>query len=268
MPATIAAGLLSLAFALRANGDEGGYRLLELDGYQVKWGEPAFGVGAKVSYAFAGRPLRFDDARNCRDLVPMGVLSGEGVSWGTLVDETAAAFKVWQRAAGLSFHRVGDAHDADIVIGAQGRPRGWAFTNVSYAPDPQEGVRAIDQALICLNPERAWKVGFDGDKKAYDIRYTLIHEIGHAIGLDHPGPSGQVMGYRYTESFDGLQPGDLRGVRRLYGHRYGTDDGPADGFGTELAETPAGEQRPSPERSLFTRHDEAAAAPIHYISND
>lgn len=66
-------------------------------------------------------------------------------------------------------------------------------------------------------PRKQWKIGFDGDKDVYDIRYTLVHEIGHAIGLDHPGPEGQLMGFRYTEAFADLQPGDLRGIRQLYG---------------------------------------------------
>jgi hypothetical protein len=231
------AGLLSLVLLLPAHAGEGGYRLLELDGYKVKWGERRLGVGASVSYAFAGETLRFDDARNCRDLAPIEALSGENLSMETLARETAAAFRVWERAAGLSFHEVDDARDADIVLGAQGQPRGRAFANVSYAPDPNEGVGAIELALVCLNPEHEWKVGFDGDEDIYDIRYTLIHEIGHAIGLDHPGPSGQVMAFRYTEAFDDLQPGDLRGVRLLYG-RPADDGGPANGFDTQLARKP------------------------------
>ncbi|TDT41690.1 matrixin [Halospina denitrificans] len=211
------AALLPLAFPLPASDGERGYRLLELDGYRVKWGEQELGVGANVSYAFADETLQFDDARNCRSLTPMNALSAQNLPRETLARETAAAFRVWERAAGLSFHEVDDARDADIVLGAQGQPRGRAFTNVSYASDPEEDLRAIDQALVCLNPDHEWKVGFDGDTDVYDIRYTLIHEIGHAIGLDHPGASGQVMGFRYTEDFAELQPGDLDGVRQLYG---------------------------------------------------
>ena len=213
------AGLLPLVFPpLSADAEEGGYLLLELDGYMVKWGEQELGLGARVSYALADETLRFDDARNCRDLAPIRALSGPDLTMETLARETAAAFRVWERASGLSFYEVDDARDADIVVGAQGQPRGRAFANVSYAPDAEEGMRAIDQALVCLNPEQEWKVGFDGDTDVYDIRYTLMHEIGHAIGLDHTGPSGQVMSFRYTEAFDELQPGDLRGVRHLYGH--------------------------------------------------
>ncbi|WP_104416037.1 matrixin family metalloprotease [Marinobacter persicus] len=215
------AACLPLSLPLLAEDrEENGYRLLELDGNLVKWGEQRLGVGANVSYAFADETLRFDGARNCRDLEPMKSLSGPGLSFEILARETAAAFRVWERAADLSFYQVADARDADIILGAQGQPEMRAFANVSYTEESEElieGMRAIEQSLVCLNPDKKWKVGFGGDTEVYDLRYTLIHEIGHAIGLDHPGPSGQVMGFRYTEEFPELQPGDLRGIRRLYG---------------------------------------------------
>ena len=209
--------LVPLVVPPPANAGANGYRLLKLDGYKVKWGEPRLGVGASVSYAFVQETLQFDDAINCGGMAPIEALSGTSLSSEALEREAAEAFGVWERAAGLSFHEIADARDADIVIGAQRRPRGRAFANVTYAPDPEDGVRAIEQALVCMNPDHEWKVGFDGDMNVYDIRYTLIHEIGHAIGLDHPGPSGQVMGFSYTEAFDELQPGDRRGAQVLYG---------------------------------------------------
>lgn len=224
-----------LTLSLPATASEGGYRLLELDGYKVKWGERRLGVAARVSYAFASEVMRFDEARNCGDLVPIEALVGEQLTMETLKRETAAAFRVWERAAGLSFHQVDDVRDADIILGAQGEPRGRAFANVSYAPEPLEGLRAIEQALVCFNPDHQWKVGFNGDKNVYDFRYTMIHEIGHAIGLDHPGPAGQLMGFRYTEAFDDLQPGDLRGVQLLYG-RAAYDGEPTKNFEGQLAQ--------------------------------
>lgn len=217
MRALITAALLPLALPLFAEDDKGGYRLLELDGYKVKWGEHTLGAGASISYAFADASMRFDDARNCGDLVPMTTLTGQDLPFETLARETAEAFRTWERAADVTFQKVDDPREADIVLGAQGKPVGTAFANVTYLPGSQDSVRIIDQALVCLNPEQKWKIGFDGDKDVYDIRYTLVHEIGHAIGLDHPGPEGQLMGFRYTEAFADLQPGDLRGVRELYG---------------------------------------------------
>lgn len=209
--------LLPLTLPLFAEDDKGGYRLLELDGYKVKWGEQTLGAGASISYAFADASMQFDNARNCRELVPMAALTGHALSVDVLEREATAAFRAWERAANVTFHKIDDPREADIVLGAQGQPVGTAFANVTYLPGSEDNVRLIDQALVCLNPEKQWKVGFDGDKDVYDIRYTLIHEIGHAIGLDHPGPEGQLMGFRYTEAFADLQPGDLRGIRQLYG---------------------------------------------------
>lgn len=217
MQGLVMAALLPLAGPLSADNGNDGYRLLELDGYRVKWGDQTLGAGASVTYAFANETMYFDDARNCRDLAPMTRLTGQTLPFETLAKEAAAAFRVWERAADLSFHQVDDIGEADIVLGAQGQPGMRALANVSYGPDEQDGVRTIEKALVCLNPDYQWKVGFGGDQDIYDIRYTLVHEIGHAIGLDHPGPAGQVMGFRYTEAFPGLQPGDLRGARRLYG---------------------------------------------------
>ncbi|TVS18062.1 MAG: hypothetical protein EA417_04690 [Gammaproteobacteria bacterium] len=233
------AALLPLALPLAANAGEGGYRLLKLDGYKVKWGEHTLGVGASISYAFADEAMRFEGARNCSELAPMQVLSSESLPLEVLERETAAAFRVWERAANLSFYRLADARKADIVIGAQGKPIGRAFANVVYAPGPQDGVRLIDQALVCFNPDHRWKVGFDGDTDVYDIRYTLIHEIGHAVGLDHPGPEGQIMGFRYTEAFAELQPGDLRGIRQLYGPSANAGELATTDSDTQRAETPA-----------------------------
>lgn len=213
----------AVGIATEANGADHSFRLLKLDGHHVKWGDRALGAGATVRYAFVDAPRHFDGARNCHVLVPLdGLAARHGIALSTFEDEAAAAFRVWEAAANITFYPVDDPDAADILIGAQGRPAGRAYANVEYRPGSHDGVKAIDQALICLNPEQGWKVGFDGDIEVYDIRYTLVHEIGHAIGLDHPGPSGQVMSFRYSEQYRDLQPGDFRGVQLLYGATPGT----------------------------------------------
>jgi hypothetical protein len=75
----------------------------------------------------------------------------------------------------------------------------------------------MQKSRICLNPTKLWKIGFDGNLDVYDIRYTIAHAVGHAIGLDHPSPSGELMSFRYKEDLRTLQPGDVAGAMALYG---------------------------------------------------
>lgn len=77
----------------------------------------------------------------------------------------------------------------------------------------------IERSVVCLNPAVRWKIGFDGNVDVYDLRYTVAHEIGHAIGLDHPRPSGVLMSYSYDERFRDLQRCDAEGAIALYGLR-------------------------------------------------
>jgi len=141
---------------------------------------------------------------------------------------------MWEAAANVSFREAPEGSPADILLGAQVEPEGWAFADVFFDATSPESIKPISRALVCLNPARPWKVGFDGDLKSYDLRYTLAHEIGHAIGLDHPAGGNQIMGYRYEDRFRALQPGDIRGAVLLYG-------APAPGTVLVAAEPPAGE---------------------------
>lgn len=194
-----------------------GYRHLILGGHQLKWGAPVLGAGATVSYAIVASDVHSPGARNCAGIGPIaGLLARSGLDAGAVARELDAAFRSWERVADIRFVQ-GRPADADILIGAQLEPVGYAFANVDYDRSPGAGPRTLSRSLVCLNPERPWKIGFDGDLEIYDLRYTFIHEIGHAIGLDHPAIDGQLMAYKYGETFRDPQPGDIAGIERLYG---------------------------------------------------
>ncbi|MBO0764142.1 MAG: matrixin family metalloprotease, partial [Hyphomicrobiaceae bacterium] len=157
-------------------------------------------------------------ARNCRGLTSLdGLAAASKLPLAALKDQAAAAFRMWEAAANVVFRQAPERGPADILIGAQTEPDGWAFADVFYDTNSPEAIKPITKALVCLNPTKPWKVGFDGDLKTYDLRYTLAHEIGHTIGLDHPAGANAIMGYRYEEHFRALQPGDVRGAVALYG---------------------------------------------------
>jgi len=237
--------LLALSFiGSSAASAQRDFKPLRLEGFLLKWGAPELGTSAHVTYAFASAPIRSEKARNCRQIEGFERLAGNtGLPEETIRAEAVSAFQIWSSAVDITFEQVTSPEEADIVIGAQSRPRGFAFTNVRYAsgrdPDaPGNETRALNAAgridrssggrtdrkiaileksAICLNPEHRWKIGFDGDLKSYDLKYTFAHEIGHAIGLDHFLEKPSIMHFKYKELFEGLQPSDVQGGRWLYG---------------------------------------------------
>ena len=196
-----------------------GFRLLEIDAVNVKWGAAARGAGAEVSYGFAERAQAFPDAINCGRLAPMAVLAEV---WqgdpARLAAVAARAFAMWSREADLRFRRAAPGESPDILIGVQGEPERIAFANVWHGPARAGGVAPLTAATICFNPEQA----VERRRRAagagrLDLGTVLAHEIGHAIGLDHPGPTGALMGFANQGSIERLMPGDVAGARALYG---------------------------------------------------
>lgn len=196
-----------------------GFRLLDFGGLYVRWG----GSGPDpvvVTYAFVDKDVAFDDARNCTRMVPVdGMLSLSGVTKPMFLEEVRSAFDMWERVANIRFEPAQEGTKPGVLIGAQADPVGHAYADVKYVKNGTGTLRQIDRSLICLNPVKRWKIGFDGNLAVYDLRYTIAHEIGHAIGLDHPEPHGQLMSMRYQESFRSLQAGDVSGAVKIYGER-------------------------------------------------
>ncbi len=226
--------------------------LLQVEGDILKWRPPGSGARTVITYAVVTGPYSVPGDRrtlspdNCGAMHSFAdiIAASPRVSEKTAQRELQSAFAAWEKAADIIFVEVGDERQANIIIGAADAPKGRAFANLSYrsiqgttpvtkalgrsGPDlsvnsdetaGDGAVATIEQAYICLDPQSRWKVGFDGNLDIYDLRYTFTHEIGHAIGLDHPGSSGSVMAYRYDERVQQLQPSDVAAVERLYGPR-------------------------------------------------
>jgi hypothetical protein len=202
---------------LAAAGTLAEYRLLFLGGGPVKWGSPRAGSGSVVTYAVVDAARSVKGARNCGAIVPIdGLLARSGISRARFEMELSDALQAWSRVANISFVPAHPAK-ADILVGAQANPVGRAFTNVESRQAEAGEMGTIVSSTICLNPKQRWKVGFDHNLAVYDLRYTLMHEIGHAIGLDHPGTPEALMDFRYREAFSSLQAGDRAGAATLYG---------------------------------------------------
>ena len=214
------AGLIYCAIGAATAAEGSNFEILKLEGNNVRWQKASDGQGPVISYSVVSDITEIVGARNCRKLTTLDELAAASQLLNAEVrQEIAAAFAMWESVANLTFREAPHSSKANILIGAQMEPEGWAFADVFYDALSSERLKPISKALICLNPTKRWKIGFDGNLKTYDLRYTIAHEIGHAIGLDHPSGAAQLMDYRYEERFRQLQPGDVQGALQLYGDR-------------------------------------------------
>jgi Matrixin len=244
------AGALALMASLVGVGRMAAAELLLVHGSEVRWSPPSQGRVTVITYTTLTGRLSLPDHTstlspdNCGTMSAFSdIVSGSnGVTENTAKGELHAALAAWEAVAAVKFVEVGGGEPANILVGATVNSDGRAFANLSLAdglaiqPAPkalgslmsplatgsdgtlQEAPAAsIKQAYVCLNPRFRWKVGFDGDLSVYDLRHTFMHEIGHVIGLDHPGSSGAIMSYRYDESACDLQTSDIIAAQRLYG---------------------------------------------------
>lgn len=208
-----------------APADAAEFRLLELGGRNLKWGVPEFGKSTEIRFRVVTTPRDFPLGFNCpRIESPDSLLVRNRIPTARFAAALRAAFDLWEQAAGVRFQPAADERNVDLLIGAQAEPRGIAFTGLRYWTGSEGALSRLTAAAICLNPELAWEATPDGSLETYDLRRVLVHEIGHVLGLDHPGPEGQIMAFSYREDGAALGTGDIAGAVRLYGPPDPPDD--------------------------------------------
>jgi len=215
------AGLLLLVVigpgpSVGAEGNEMFQRLI-IHGGPVRW-QPDSDMVPVVTYALASSEISRPQAINCQKLRgPADLLRSSEISLTDFKRALRNAFDRWERVSGIVFAEAQPGRQAQILIGEQSDPKGFAYTDLTLGSGGGGESRAILGASICLNPLRKWKRGFDGNLSNYDLEYTLTHEIGHAIGLDHPSPRGHWMSFSYSETETELTAGDVGGAVAIYG---------------------------------------------------
>jgi hypothetical protein len=124
------------------------------------------------------------------------------------VSDTGAAF-------GAAGNQQGDARFGDIRIG--GVPLSGSVLATAYLPPPINGGTLAGD--IVFNTNQAWKINSD-----YDVLTVAIHEMGHALGMDHSAISTADMYASYNAVKQATTIDDTLGIQTVYGGRR------ADGF--------------------------------------
>src|SRR5262249_33709786 len=195
-----------------------------------KWLNPAL-----ITYSIAPDGVFWDHGTN--DLnAALDAKLGPGV-WERAL---AKALATWESVANINITQVSDGpYDFDTPGQPQGDPRfgdirfgGYPFPNdtttlaQTYFPPPNGSTEAGD---VVINTAMNLNNGSD-----YDLYSVMLHETGHALGLDHATNPAEVMYESYQGVRAGLSPGDVEGIQSLYGPRV-PDAYQQHGQGTSLS---------------------------------
>jgi Matrixin len=99
-----------------------------------------------------------------------------------------------------------------------------AVTKRSY--EKVGGIWYLADTDIVVDSTQLWDPNYSGPtrvnsigQKIHDFRRVILHELGHALGLDHPDDAGQnvaaIMNSQISE-INSLQPDDIDGITALY----------------------------------------------------
>ena len=169
--------------------------------------------GTKITFSFVpdGTSIGGTPSTLYQTLNPLG-------DWKREFREAAAA---WQAVTNINFVEV---TDSGIAMGASGYQQGdptvgdirisaiplaYGTLGAAFSPPPINGGSLAGD--IVLNSAMPWRIDAN-----YDLKTVAIHEIGHALGMDHTDVSKAVMYSYYTSIKQNLNADDIAGIRSVY----------------------------------------------------
>jgi Ca2+-binding RTX toxin-like protein len=169
----------------------------------AKWGDSGYGTsGGQVTWSFAtvaGTLYNFDGA----------------ISDPAYQQAVIDAFAAWEAVANIDFVQVSDSASVDIRLGwdsIDGVDGILGETNALF--DSFSGL--FSHAEIAFDDAETYSTNENYSGSNVNFYTTALHEIGHALGLDHSPDSDDIM-YAYAGDMLDLSAGDIAGAQYIYG---------------------------------------------------
>ena len=134
----------------------------------------------------------------------------------SFVATIAAAFTDWARYGNIAFTQVSAAAGPKITLGfapLDGLNNQLGVTQFSFSAG------SMTTARITFDSDEGWHLSGSAvvSNSGANLFPVALHEIGHAIGLDHYNATLAVMNPRLGASVADLTQSDIDGVQALYG---------------------------------------------------
>jgi predicted Zn-dependent protease len=147
------------------------------------------------------------------------------------------AMAAWQEVSGLTIREMPSGGDIEISWQSGELSDGISFDGpggvLAQAAPPYQGGAWWQDGIVRLDDDENWVLGAPdrGFPDEVHLPTILLHEFGHALGLDHSEIDSALMWWQYT-GVRGLAQDDILAIQSLYGSPG------AEGLAVEPAEQP------------------------------
>jgi len=177
-----------------------------------KWGySPALGTpGGQVYWSFADLNL---NSQLSQYYLGYPTISTPLTLWER--EEVRKAFETWAEVSNIDFVEISDSVASNIRIG-KSYLDGFGKTLAETTVWPSSNTLSIIKAATVVIDSADQAKPTDALSTPLGFLSTTIHELGHAIGLDHSANTNAIMYPYYNGKID-LSSEDINGAQAIYG---------------------------------------------------